>query len=616
MEKTKSCFSCKANYKVLEKLSCNHFLCQKCLTKAILKKHLMQIPDKDSITIHCKCKNGSSDLSLLKIHDFLKIKAENEIIKCQRHSSKAQKFCKECKLFLCEKCLTNHNELFSQHLLEETNKQQKTIVANNINCKKHIKDFIEYCKTCKISLCQMCIADQKIYSIHKGHSIVQYKKIVDSAKEINKKMQFSTYESFIPFINKLEDNFNKKFNENKERTLKILENLGELIKKFSEEFKKAMEIKLKKKNIIMFIIRKVYENYYSDYKLFNTGNRNIKLIKYLSKPYSEFAEIKFNSDLDNEIINVMNNLITKIKKKDINSSVKISYSYFSKNNPLKLSKSIKDEEIIGKNYKINDIIQTKDEKIIIGIEDGKIHIYNKEGIKENILFEHKGGVRALCSLSKDRIASGSADKTIKIWSLKELKCLKTLKEHTNAIIDLSSLPNEKIGSCSFRDILIYDENYKEQYRVTEHQNWVRALICLDKERYASCSDDGSIKIYDKHFRTLFTFKDHSNSVLSICYLRDGRIVSGDLSGKMIVWSKNYSFIREIKEHEDGVNHIIQLKDGRIVSCSSDTKVIVWDLDFKVLDIFNDHTESVNKLVILKDGGFASTGNDKIINFWN
>ena len=615
MEKPKTCFGCKSNYKELLKLSCNHFICQKCLSKTILKKHLMSIPDKDTLTIHCKCKSGSTDLTIIKIHDFLKIKPEVTILKCKRHSSKAQKFCKECKIFLCEKCLENHNELFSQHSLEEAVKQQKILTEANITCKKHIKEYTEYDKSCKLSLCPGCISDQKIYSTHKGHTIIQYKKFIDLAKEQNKKMQFSTYDSFLQFINKQEDNFNKKFNENKEKTLKAAETLGELIKKFTEDFKKAMEVKFNKKKIIMFILRKIYENYYNDYKLFNSGNRNIKLIKYLSKAYSEFAEINFNSELDTEVLNVMNKLINKMKKKDINSSIKISYSYFSKNKPIKLFKSIKDEEITGKNNKINDILETKDEKIIIGNEDGKIRIYNKEGSNEKILSEHKGGVRTLCLLEKDRLASGSADKTIKIWCLKEYKCLHTLKEHTNAIINLCLLPGEKLGSCSFREILVYDEHFKEKYRITEHQNWVRALICMDKERYISCSDDGIIKIYDKHFRTLFTFKDHANSVMTICYLRDGRIASGDCTGKMIIWSKNFSFIKEIKDHEDAVNHIIQLKDGRIISCSADKKIIIWDLDFKCLSVFTEHSESVNKLAILRNGGFVSAGSDKVINFW-
>ena len=77
MEKTKSCFGCKSNFKDLLKLSCYHFICQKCLTKSILKKHLMEIPDKDSLTIHCKCKNGSSDLSLTKNICFSQNKTRN-----------------------------------------------------------------------------------------------------------------------------------------------------------------------------------------------------------------------------------------------------------------------------------------------------------------------------------------------------------------------------------------------------------------------------------------------------------------------------------------------------------------------------------------------------------
>ena len=67
-----------------------------------------------------------------------------------------------------------------------------------------------------------------------------------------------------------------------------------------------------------------------------------------------------------------------------------------------------------------------------------------------------------------------------------------------------------------------------KYKLSEHQNWVRSFISLDKERYASCSDDGIVKIYDKHFRTLYNLKEHNECVLSVCLLRDGRIVPKDL----------------------------------------------------------------------------------------
>ena len=110
------CFKCKKSFKDAMKLSCNHSYCQHCLCKALLKKHLMEIPDKDSITFTCKCKR-STDLTLSKIFEFLKKKTEQAVIKCLKHSESAVKLCKECNIFLCDKCLLSHNDLFTNHTL-------------------------------------------------------------------------------------------------------------------------------------------------------------------------------------------------------------------------------------------------------------------------------------------------------------------------------------------------------------------------------------------------------------------------------------------------------------------------------------------------------------------
>ena len=122
----------------------------------------------------------------------------------------------------------------------------------------------------------------------------------------------------------------------------------------------------------------------------------------------------------------------------------------------------------------------------------------------------------------------------KMRGLKQHKTIKILKDQSNPIIALTALSGDKLASSSFREILVYDDHFAVKYKLVEHQNWVRGFICLDKERYASCSDDGLIKIYDKNFRTLYNLKEHNESVMAICCLRDGRIVSGDKSGKIIL----------------------------------------------------------------------------------
>ena len=606
------CFKCKKSYKDLFPLSCHHNYCQRCLCKTILKKHLMEIPDKDSIAFMCKCKRPT-DLTLLKISEFLKKKNEQAIIKCQKHSETATKQCKECNIFLCEKCLSSHNDLFTDHNLSNLSDSPKknllSSVPNEDKCKEHNKDFSTYCKSCKISLCTFCLNDDEINKKHSGHNLILYKDYIDKSSDQQKKLQFQTFESFTNYINKVEDNFNKNFNDSQAKTIKTFEDFIKLLQSCLEEYKKKMEIKNNKRNTVMYIIKKVYESYYDDFKSFNSGNTSLSLIKFLSKPYSEFSELSFKSDLDTicEKINKLNNIL---KNEDIGSSIKISYAYFSKKEltlTTTLKKAFTDQ--------INDIIELKDEKFIACSEDNTIKIYEKNGNPLYVLKGHTSGVRSLCLLKNDRFASGSADKTVRIWTLKHQKSIKVLKDQSNPIIALTLLVGDKLASCSFREVLIYDEHFSVKYKLTEHQNWVRGFIPTEKERYASCSDDGLIKIYDKHFRTLYNLKEHNESVMSICCLRDGRIVSGDKAGKIILWFKNFSNNKEIKEHNDAVMHIIQLKDGRVVTCSADKTIKIWDLDFRCLHTYKDHKGCVNRLVALRDGGFGSAGADCTLNFW-
>ena len=59
----KSCFKCKDTYQNQIQLSCKHLLCQKCIMRQILKKYLLELPEKETIMFQCKCKIGFVSLS-------------------------------------------------------------------------------------------------------------------------------------------------------------------------------------------------------------------------------------------------------------------------------------------------------------------------------------------------------------------------------------------------------------------------------------------------------------------------------------------------------------------------------------------------------------------------
>ena len=608
MENNTFCFRCKENYENPLTLSCKHNICPRCLCRQILKKFLLDLPEKDTLTFTCKCKNGTLGLNLIKIGEIIKNNLESSFIKCKKHNSEAIKFCKECKNYMCETCFNAHEQLFSGHNISDVNEQISQNLINTV-CDIHNKEYAYYCKNCKICLCNACVHDKEIISSHKEHVVESYKNIINLINEQINKLQFGNYESFIEYMKKMEDEFNNVFNENLNKTVQSLESIISVLSKTLDDFKKKMEIKMNKKNLVMSILKKVYEIYYDDIKRVKDGYKNISTLKFLSKEYSEFSNISFRSDLD-LIVNKLEKIKGALEKEDVNNIIRISYAYFAKKE-LNLTTTIKDEI----KEPVTDIIELKEGRIIVASEDSLIRIYDEKGSILFTLKGHSNGVRSLCQMKDGKLASGSSDKTIRIWDLKQNKTINILKEHSNPIISLNILHNDKLASCSFRDIIIYDDKLKPQYILQDHSNWVRNIIQLDKLKSCSISDDGSIKIYDKHFRVLNSFKDHNCPVLSVCLLRDGRLVTGDKKGKIIIWNKSLTNTQELKQHNLGILSIKQIKDGRICTASIDKTIKIWDIDFKGLFVFKNHSAPVNCLCILKDGGLASGGADAVINIW-
>ena len=68
---------------------------------------------------------------------------------------------------------------------------------------------------------------------------------------------------------------------------------------------------------------------------------------------------------------------------------------------------------------------------------------------------HTNSVRALSTLSNGNIASGSGDKTIKIWNVSTGECIHTLNGHTSCVYALTTLSDGKIGSGSDNTIKIW-----------------------------------------------------------------------------------------------------------------------------------------------------------------
>ena len=73
----------------------------------------------------------------------------------------ALSFCKECKIYMCNKCEKHHSELFKNHQQYKVDKDHTEIFTGLCNEKNHSVELIYFCKNHNILCCAECITKLK-----------------------------------------------------------------------------------------------------------------------------------------------------------------------------------------------------------------------------------------------------------------------------------------------------------------------------------------------------------------------------------------------------------------------------------------------------------------------
>ena len=192
---------------------------------------------------------------------------------------------------------------------------------------------------------------------------------------------------------------------------------------------------------------------------------------------------------------------------------------------------------------------------------------------------HTHIVIALAQLTDGTLASGSNDKTIKIWNPKTGVCIHTLQGHTDS---------------------------------------VSALAQLIDGTLASGSNDQTIKIWNpKTGVCIRTLQGHTAYVYALAQLADGTLASGSYDKTIKIWNpKTGACIRTLQGHTSVVCALAQLTDGTLASGSWDHTIKIWNPKTGVcIHTLQGHTAYVNALAQLADGTLASGSHDKTIKIW-
>ncbi|OLY83828.1 F-box/WD repeat-containing protein 11 [Smittium mucronatum] len=233
------------------------------------------------------------------------------------------------------------------------------------------------------------------------------------------------------------------------------------------------------------------------------------------------------------------------------------------------------------------------------------------------LYGHSDSIYCL-QFDKHKFITGSRDKSIKVWDMRSLMCIKTLTGHNASVLCLKYDDEIMVTGSSDSSVIVW--SMKTYNIITILRSHLAGVldVTFSADYIISCSKDATIKVWGRKsdFPLLYTISGHAGPVNAIS-LHGNFLASASGDTLIKLWCLKTGAEKMVfKGHSRGLA-CVQFDGKTIISGSNDKSIKVWDAvtgecRFTLLG----HTDLVRTLFFPGGNKAISGSYDQTVKVWD